>query len=279
MKIKASDVKKIRDKTGAGMMDCKEALECSEGDFAKAEKILKKRGLAYAKKKEDRAVKAGRIFLKISKDKGVLLKLLCETDFVAKNEDFIALGEKCITSIDKKSYLEKNDELEEYVKDTIAKMKENIVLDKFSTIKAGSDDILKGYIHGEGQIGAIVMLKIGDISQKDNSRIKGLAKDLVLHIAACAPLYISKDNVDESYLKKQKEIFLKQAHNLGKPDKLVQKITQGKMNKHLTKICLLDQKFIKEEKQCVYETIKIISQEIDVEIQVKDFLYYKIGNK
>jgi elongation factor Ts len=279
VEIKAQDVKKLREITGAGMMDCKRALVNSNGDFVKAEKHLKEQGLAAAKKRAHRVTNEGRIFSHISDDKGVLLELSCETDFVAKNKDFIALGENLISIIENKNLTEYGDELDDCVKNVIAVIKENITLRRFKVIKANPDELLAHYIHGEGKIGVIVKIKVSDPALKENEKVKETAFDLALHAAAFAPLYLSGNDVDNVYLKEQEEIFMKQAEKLGKPENVIKGIVKGKINKHLGEICLLDQGFVKDEKKKVSLVLKDLSKEVGGNIDVTDFLYYKIGSE
>ena len=277
MEIKASIVKELREKTGAGMMDCKKALVQAQGDFAKAEKILKELGLAAAKKRDGRTTKEGRIFSTISQNKGILLELSCETDFVAKNKDFIALGEKCISIIDEKNLTGYTDELDACVKDTLALIKENLALKRFKVIEAKDDEILIDYIHGEGRIGVIVKLKVGDPGLKENEKVKQTAFDLALHVAAFGPLYLDRNGVNPEYLKEQEEIFTKQAEKLGKPEKVITGIVKGKINKHLAEICFLDQGFVRDEKLKVSVVLKNLGKEVGGEINIADFLYFKLG--
>lgn len=277
MEIKASMVKELREATGAGMMDCKKALVQAGGDFEKAEKILKELGLAAAKKRDGRATNEGRIFTKIAGNRGIILELSCETDFVAKNKDFIALGEKCLSIINEKNLTEITEDLTLCVKDTIARIKENLILKRFKVIEAKDDELLVDYIHGEGRIGVIVMLSAGDPSLKDNENVKTTAFDLALHTAAFAPLYLDRNSVDPDYLKEQEEIFLKQAEKLDKPEKVIQGIVKGKVNKHLAEICFVDQGFVRDEKQKVSAVLKNLGKEVGGEINITDFLYYKLG--
>ncbi len=277
MEVKAIDVKKLREKTGAGMMDCKKALVEADGDFVRAEKILKEMGLAAAKKRAGRTTKEGRIFSKIKPDKGVLLELSCETDFVAKNSEFKALGEKLTEVVLGKNNGVGKEDFDPYIKEAVGKIKENIGLRRFNVLSAGQKTILVDYIHGEGNIGVIVKLSLSEDSLKENPRVKEVAFDMALHTAASAPQYISKDKVQDSYIKEQEEIFLKQAESLGKPEKVIKGIVQGKINKHLSEICLLDQAFVKNQSIKVSKVLDDLGKEIGGKIEIKDYLYYKIG--
>ncbi len=261
------------------MMECKNALTQAEGDFAKAEKILKELGLAAAEKRSGRATNEGRVFSKITASKGVLLELSCETDFVARNSDFLSLGNSLLGMIIDKNLSSTDASLENKVKDTIGVIKENITLRRFKTITAGSNEFLTDYIHGEGKIGVIVKVKVGKPELAQDESVKAFAFDCALHIAAYNPLFLSKDKVDEAYVKEQEGIFTKQAENLGKPANVLAGIIKGKLNKHLAEICLLDQAFVKDDKRTVAKVAADLSKEKGGEISITDYLYFKVGEE
>ncbi len=279
MEIKATEVKALREKTGAGMMDCKNALVQAEGDSAKAEKILKELGLAAARKRAGRATREGRVFSRIQDGKGVLLELTCETDFVAKNKEFLALGESLAESAIAKGPAAKPEDFTSQVQDTVGKIKENITLRRLKVMETNEKDLLLDYIHGEGKIGVMVKFTLSDPSLKDNPRVKEVAFDLTLHTAAFAPLFLKRDQVQQSYLKEQEEIFTKQAEKLGKPEKVLKGIVQGKMNKHLAEICFVDQPFVKDQNLKVSKVLDQLNKEIGGQVQIGEYLYYKVGEE
>jgi elongation factor Ts len=279
VEIKAADVKRLRDKTGAGMLDCKKALNEAGGDFAEAEKKLKEMGLAAAAKRSGRATEEGRIFTKVGEKTAAILELACETDFVARNADFIKLGEKLLDTIIEKNKSEIDDELNEMVKDTISTIKENMTLKRFSTLKIGENELIREYVHGEGAIGVLVKLKAESAETLQKDEVKQFAFDTALHIAAFNPLYLDRESVDKSYLEEQEAIFRKQAENLGKPEKVLEGIVKGKLNKHFSEICLLDQGFVKEEKQSVEKMMKSIAKEAGGDLTISNFAYYRVGEE
>ena len=279
MEIKATDVKALREKTGAGMMDCKKALVQANGDFAKAEKILKELGLAAAQKRAGRVTKEGRVFSRIQDGKGVLLELTCETDFVAKNKEFLALGASLSDLAIAKGPGSKPEDFSSQVQDAVGKIKENITLRRLQVMETNASDLILDYIHGEGKIGVMVKFNLSDPSLKDNPRVKEVAFDLTLHTAAFAPLFLKRDQVAESYLKEQEEIFTKQAEKLGKPEKVVKGIVQGKLNKHLAEICFLDQPFVKDQNLKVSKILDDLNKEIGGQVQIDEYLYYKVGEE
>ena len=279
MKISASDIKKLRETTGAGILDCKEALQKTEGDFTKAVKTLKELGLAAAAKRSEKATNEGRIFTEIKNNTGGILELSCETDFVARNQDFINFGKEMLSTIIEQKLTKKTDQLDAKVKEIISKIKENITIRRFKTIDTKDNDLLVDYIHGEGRIGVIVKINSTKNDLLKNDKLKEFAFNCALHIAAFNPSFLSKDTINPEYLKEQEEIFTKQAMLLDKPEKVIAGIVKGKMNKHLSEICLLDQKFVKDDKQSVAGVLKNLSKELGGEISITNFIYFRIGEK
>jgi len=262
--------------TGAGMLDCKNALVEAEGDFKKAEKHLKELGLAAAAKRSDRATNQGRVTTRITDDKAVILELACETDFVARNKDFIALGDQLIDLILAKGYTEINEELEGLVKDLISKIKENMSLKRFQVIDIAENQMVTDYIHGEGTIGVLVSIEADDPS-KINQELKDFAFDCALHIAAFSPQYLDKADVDAEYIKEQNEIYTKQVELLGKPANIIENIVKGKLSKHFTEICLLQQKFVKDDNLSVEQVLKNVSKSIGTPCRISGYTYFKVG--
>ncbi len=277
MGIKAADVKNLREKTGAGMMECKKALVEADGDFDKAEKILKELGLAAVAKRSGRATEEGRVFTKVDGSTAVILEIGCETDFVARNAEFIEYGGKIVEKIAADSLTEVNSDIEAIVTEAVGKIKENIKVSRFTTTDVADNELCVDYVHGEGNIGVIVKLGLENASLKDNAKVKEFAFDTALHIAAFNPLYLDRDAVDAAYLAEQEEIFTAQAKNLDKPEKVLQGIIKGKINKHLSEICLLNQGFVKEEKKSVSQVAQEISKEAGGNVTVKEYFYYAVG--
>ncbi|MCK4540889.1 MAG: elongation factor Ts [Spirochaetales bacterium] len=279
MGISAADVKQLREKTGAGMLDCKKALTEADGNFEKAEKILKELGLAAAAKRSGRATNEGRIFTAINGDKAGVLEITCETDFVARNDDFKKLGQDLITRVMNEGLTEMIPALEARVQETISTIKENITLRRFYTTEITEDEMVVDYIHGEGSIGVLVKLKADSSDALKNEKVKEFAFDCALHIAAFNPLYLDQNAIDEGYLKEQEEIFKKQAENLGKPEKVIPGIVKGKLNKHLSEICFLNQGFVKDDKQSVSRVLEQVSKEVGSKISIAEYAYYKVGSE
>lgn len=281
MEIKASDVKALREKTGAGMMECKNALVTCEGDFGKAEKLLKEKGLAALEKRSDRATNEGKIFIKIKDHTAILVELVSETDFVARNPEFIALGGAVIDRAFEKGYTEINDDLNGMVTDLATKIRENMGLKRLTVVKATSNEYITSYIHGDGAIGVVVKVAANSEKALDDERVKAFAFDLALHIAAFNPMALDRSKVDSAHLAEQEEIFRKQMETdekmKGKSANVVDNILKGKINKYLSDICLLDQGFVKDEKFSVAKTMEDLGKQVGAQLSVTDYVYFKVG--
>jgi len=276
MEIKASDVKKLREKTGAGMLDCKNALVKTEGDFDKAERLLKEQGLAAAVKKSDRVTNSGKIFSRILADRGIMLELTSETDFVARNSLFHELGTKLLDHVTAKNLRGPTDEMHLMVKETIGKIKENMQLRRIHTLPVSASDAIVEYIHDD-RIGVMLRFTLGDTKAKDNPRVKEIMFDCALHAAAFAPMFLSKDKVSPEFLKEQEEIFTKQAEGLGKPANVTQGIVKGKMSKLASEICFLEQPFVKDDKRKVSKVLEDLSKEVGTKVELAEYTYMKLG--
>jgi len=277
VEIKPVDVKKLRDQTGAGMTDCKTALTEASGDFNKAVKILKEKGLAAAAKRSSRATQEGKIFTKISEGKVVILELSCETDFVARNENFIKLGKELAEEIIASGAETVNEKLSGMVTTAISVLKENMTLKRFKTLLLANNEYAADYIHGAGNIGTIIKLKAENPEVFGKDVVKTLAVDLTLHAAAFAPMALSEKDISDAYMKEQEEIFRKQSENLNKPENVLQGIIKGKINKHLSEICFLNQPFVKDDKRKVSQVLADVSKEAGSKIELSSYLYYKLG--
>lgn len=250
MAFTANDIKTLREMTGAGMMECKKALTECDGNIDEAAKYLKEKGLAAAAKRADRATAEGRLFMRQEGNKVYVLELTCETDFVANNKDFIALGEKMLDVTIAKGYTKVEDEHNTMLEDLKVSIRENMNVAKVEVIDVPSDGVASFYIHSDHKTGAVVTL-----SGASSDDVKTFAYDCCLHIAAFTPAYTCKKEVPESYIAEQKEIFKAQMDQdekmAGKPDNVKEGILQGKVNKHLAEICFEDQMFVKDDKKTV----------------------------
>ncbi len=259
MAFTAADVKALRDKTGAGMMECKKALTEADGNAVEAEKILKEKGLAAVAKRSERTTSEGRIFVRQNGNKIAVAEVTCETDFVAKNSDFIALGEKILDVVFEKGYTKVEKELEDLVLELATKIRENMSVRKVEVIEVPSSASAATYVHSDFKTAAVVVV---DGSTADD--VKVFAKDCCLHLAAFTPAYISQSDVPETYVAEQKEIFAAQMAQdekmASKPENVKAGILQGKINKHLAEICFVDQAFVKDDKVTVAKKLEEVSK-------------------
>ena len=282
MEIKPIDVKNLREKTGAGMGDCKKALIEAEGNIEQAIKILKEKGLAAAAKRSARATKEGKIFTKIKGNKAVILELNCETDFVSRNEKFIALGDKLTDEIIATGAKEVTPALSTLVTEAIGVIKENMTLPRFKVLEIADNEYAAQYVHGVGNIGVIVKFKADNKALFDNEAVKAFAFDCALHVAAFAPVALSPDKISADYIKEQTEIFQAQMDQdpkmAEKPDKVKAGILQGKLNKHFAEICFLDQAFVKDDKKKVSQVMAETAKAAGGKLEIAEYVYYKLGD-
>jgi len=277
MEIKAATVKELRDTTGAGMMDCKKALVKAEGDFNAAIKILQEMGLAAVAKSADRATDNGRIFTKITTDKAVLVEISCETDFVAKNDDFKKLGDNMCDIIIEKNYSEINDELNAMVAELIAKIKENMSLKQVLVFNLDESEYATTYIHGAGEKGVLVEFKADNANAFQNNSVKEFCQDCALHVAAYTPTFLNSDSISADQIKELEEIFTKQALGMGKPEKIVPNIVKGMLAKHYKEVCFLDQAFVKDDKLSVSQKMNEVAKAAGCKLEITGFQMYATG--
>jgi len=281
--ISAADVKALREKTGAGMMECKNALVENDGDFAKAEKLLKEKGLAALEKRAGRATNNGKVFIKMKGDgsAAVLVELNAETDFVARNPDFIKLGETIADKALENNLNAPTDELSGMVQDLATKIRENMGLKRLTQIKASSNELLTQYIHGDGNIGVIIKCESDKPEIFKTEEVKTFIFSLALHIAAFNPVAISREKVDQTWLKEQEGIFkvqMDQDEKLkGKPDNVLSGILSGKVTKYLSEICFMEQGYVKDEKLTVAKAIEECGKKCGAKLTLTDYVYYRVG--
>jgi elongation factor Ts len=279
--IKASDIKVLREKTGAGMMDCKKALVEAAGDPVKAEKVLKEWGLAGVEKRAGRATNEGRIFIAEGGNAIAMVEIACETDFVARNEDFIAYGDKMAKLCLQKAYGKPVPELEEMVKDIASVIKENISLKRVVYAKAAANENIHFYMHGEGKIGVIVRSVSDKAESFKNADVGGFIHDVALHIAAFRPMFLDQSKISADWIKEQEEIFQKQVEGdekmKGKPANVIQGILKGKLQKLMSEICLMDQGFVKDEKQKVSAVMASVAKAAGASLAITEYIYVRVG--
>ncbi|MFP5181991.1 translation elongation factor Ts [Bacillus altitudinis] len=257
MAITAQLVKELRQKTGAGMMDCKKALTETDGDIDKAIDLLREKGIAKAAKKADRIAAEGLTLIKTDGNTGVILEVNSETDFVAKNEGFqnllneladhlLAAKPETIEEAHA-SKMENGSTVEEHITSAIAKIGEKITLRRFSVITKEDNAAFGSYLHMGGRIGVLAVL--------NGTTDEELARDIAMHVAAVNPKYISRDQVSEEEANREREVLTQQALQEGKPENIVAKMVEGRLNKFFEEICLLDQAFVKNPDEKVKQVV------------------------
>jgi elongation factor Ts len=278
MTITAQAVKELRDQTGAGMMDCKKALTETGGDLQEAIKFLRTKGLAAASKKAHRAASEGAVVVTGDGNAMVVLELNCETDFVARNSEFVsfaeALAEQALSSgaanVDElKTQAFSGDQehtVEETVSQRVATIGENVVLNRLTRIEAEEGNSLNSYIHGGGKIGVVVEGS-GGVSAE-------ALHDVALHVAASEPRFVNRDEVTEDLLETEREIAIKQAMEAGKPEEIAKKIVEGKMEKFFIQEVLLEQAFAKESDKSVKQYLE---ESAGKDATIVRFVRFKLG--
>lgn len=280
--ISAQAVKELRDKTGAGMMDCKKALTEAAGDMEKAIDILREKGLASAAKKSGRVASEGVIATFVSEDKktGSIIELNCETDFVSANVDFVKLASE-IAEVAAKSEAKDIEEVkalplngatvQDAVTGLIAKLGENMNLRRFVKFNA-ADGLVASYIHMGGKIGVVVQVK----SDNTTDGVTTVARDVAMHIAALNPAFLDQTSVDPDTIEREKEIYRVQALNEGKPANIVEKMIGGRINKFFKEVCLVNQQFVKNPDLSIAAYLKEESKKLG-NIEVVSFVRFEKG--
>ncbi|RFA37737.1 translation elongation factor Ts [Virgibacillus dokdonensis] len=274
MAITAKMVKELREKTGAGMMDCKKALQETDGNLEAAVDFLREKGLSKAAKKADRIAAEGSAYIQADGNTAVLLEVNCETDFVTKNDQFKDLLSTLATHLLKhqpetvekalQQTMEATGEtVENHIKAAVAKIGEKLSLRRFTIVTKTDNDAFGEYLHMGGRIGVLTLL--------EGTTDTAVAKDVAMHIAAVNPRYISRDDVAEEEVNHEREVLKAQALNEGKPEHIVEKMVEGRLGKFFEEICLLEQSFVKDPDQKVKKFVA------DKGATVKTFARYEVG--
>ncbi len=285
MQISAADVKRLREKTGAGMMDCKNALVDAEGDEARATELLRERGLARAAGRSGRATSEGAIAMSLDGCVAGIVELGCETDFVAKTDEFQALAEALAglaagqpEAGDAAALLSRELEgrpAQEHIAEAAAKLGENLVLKRCGRVALSGPGLAGGYIHAGGKLGVVVALE----SEAEEASLALPARDLAMHVAAAdpPPLAVDRDGVDAGLVKQEAEIFRKQAAQEGKPEKVLDRIVEGRINKFYAEVCLLEQPFVKDPDKTVQQVLADVGAALGKPVAVSAFVRFRLG--
>ncbi len=282
MAISASDVKQLREMTGAGMMACKDALKETNGNLDEAVEYLRKKGLAAAEKKAGRVAAEGTIVTQTEGTTGVILEVNCETDFVSKGDDFQGFAKTVAAHILKNKPADVTALLDQTLEGTsgtvkdattalTAKIGEKIDIRRFTLSTLANDGILGSYNHG-GKIGVLVELETGL-----GAKAEELAKDISMHVAAAAPKFLNAGDIDEDYKNKEAEIYKAQLRDQGKPEEMLDKIVMGKLNKLASEVCLMEQKFVKDPDLAISKLVENTAKELGGEIKVLGFHKVNLG--
>lgn len=291
MQITAEQVAKLRERTGAGMMDCKKALMEHAGDFDKAIEHLRKKGIASAAKKAGRTAKDGTVFALISPENqaAVLVEVNCETDFVARNEKFQKIASDVATHIAKANpadttamlaqrfAVDPTKTVDEFVREQIATLGENMTIRRFARYPLGSAVGVKSYIHMGGKVGVLVEVGMSNVAKADQEPVATFMRDLTMHIAAASPLYLKPDEVPADVVAKEKEIALAQLAGQNKPADVLEKIASGKINKYYEETCLVKQRFVKDDKKTIDALTQEVSKAAGETLTIKRFARFVLG--
>lgn len=277
MEITASMVKELREATGAGMMECKKALVEANGDANEAAKILKEKGLAAVAKRAERATSEGHLYIQQKGNKVAVVEIVCETDFVATNPEFVKTGESIIAKVFEKGYTSKDEpELKDALLDFATRTRENMSLSKVKVFEVPENAVAGIYVHHDFKSGAVTIIK-GSTADA----VKEFAKDCCMHLAAFTPAYIKQEEVPQSYIDEQKEIFKAQMDQdekvASKPENVKEGILQGKVKKHLSEICFVDQMFIKDEKKSVQAKLTETAKAVGADLSFGDVELFILG--
>lgn len=278
--ITAKQVKELRDITGISMMKCKKALVDTNGNLDEAVELLRKQGLKTAEKKKDRDVKDGKVSIYTKDGKTAIVELSCETDFVARNEDFNKLMDEIGATLlengtceDMSGLVLKDSRkaLSQAITDAIAHIGENI---EFRRADLFEGPVVGSYLHHNDKIGVVVEFT-GDAQASGNDDVQQLAKDICQHIAFTSPAYLKPEEVPADQIEKEKDIFRDQVKD--KPEQIVEKILAGKINKYYEEVCLQEQAFIKDDKKKIKDVVVETAKNTGLELSLNRFLRYEVG--
>jgi elongation factor Ts len=291
MAITAAQINELRKATGAGMLDCKKALEQTDGDFEKAVDFLRTKGLAAAAKKSGRAATEGMVAAFVSEDlkTGVLLEINSETDFVAKNDvfkSFVAnIGNHilatspadCAAMLEQPYNGDTSKTVLTYLNESISVIGENIQIRRFARFVVPGNGCIGSYIHAGGKIGVLVQIESPAVTAGNQEALQTLVKDLAMHSAAAAPRYVTRDQVPADVLEREKDIYRAKAKESGKPDAIIEKILVGQINKFYGDICLSEQIFVKDTDKTIPQVVKETGAAVGGPITITNFERFVLG--
>jgi elongation factor Ts len=282
MVITASLVNELRQKTGAGMMDCKKALTEADGDFEKAIEILRKKGASVAAKRAEKTANEGMVLTNVSDDKktGIIVEVNCETDFVAKSKDFVDMAADVLNTIKTKKpanldQLMQDQQISGRLNDVMGKVGEKIQVSRFA-VDSAADALFVDYIHMGSKLG--VLLKFLNVTDSQNE-LSQLGKDLAMQVAAMKPLTVYRDEVPKDVIEKELDIYKELARKEGKPENILDKIAQGRLNKFYQENCLTEQAFIKDNSKTVGDLVKEFNSKNSASVKLGKFYRFHLGDE
>jgi elongation factor Ts len=286
--ITASIVKELRDKTNAGMMDCKKVLTETNGDIEASIKLLRERGIAKAGAKADREANEGIITARVNSaaSTGILLEVNCETDFVSKNENFqtfvAAIADKLADSnaADHAAALTVplgESTLEDFVKFKVVELGENLQFRKYIRFDAAPGGVVASYIHLGGKVGVLLEVATSNSAVASQPAFQELIKDLTLHIAACAPKGLSRNDIPETIVNAEKDIFRVRLIEQGKPENIIENILKGQIAKFFAESCFLEQGFVKDPEVTITQLLEQKGKELGDTLSVTRFVRFGLG--
>lgn len=283
-------IKELREKSGAGMVDCKKALRETNGNVEEATNFLREKGLASAEKKGDRTASEGLMRVSFSADnkKAAMVEVNCETDFVAKTEDFqnfvqeiadLALAREATSAEELTNAKSEGDiPVQDWIKQKIATIGENIILRNCVLVQTGELGYITSYIHSNGKIGVLMELEAGQMATLENEALAKIANGLAMHTAAAGPKALDRHSLDQKTLEQEREIFRAQVLEEGKPENIVDKIVDGKMNKFYQQVCLLEQEYVvTDNKESVATVLDNVGKELGDIISIKQYFRFELG--
>jgi elongation factor Ts len=283
MSITAALVNELRQKTGAGMMDCKKALTESNGDIEKAIEILRKKGASVAAKRADKAANEGIVLTKISDDKhsGYILEINCETDFVAKSDDFQLFVNNAIASAISNNAatveeLLSDSSIKNQYNELLGKVGEKIVISRLAVLKSENGMIID-YIHPGSKLGVLVCFD--NLSSDKFEDFYSIAKDISMQVAAMKPISVYREDVSKEIVDKEIEIYKEISRKEGKPENILEKIAIGRLNKFYQENCLLEQAYIKDNSKVLGDLVKEFNSKNSSQVKVKSFLRFHLGDE
>lgn len=283
MEITAAKVNELRQKTGAGMMDCKKALVEANGDFEKAIELLRKKGTVVASKRAEKSANEGMILTKISDNKksGVMVEVNCETDFVARSEGFVSFANFVLESADSKKtknldeLLKSNSTISEKMSDIMGKVGEKVAVSRV-TSEDTNNGLVADYIHPGSKLGVLVMF---DTLENHHDDFMSIAKDIAMQVAAMKPLCVNREEVSKDVIDKEIDIYKELARKEGKPEIILEKIALGKLNKFYQENCLSEQIYIKDNTKTVSDLLKEFNAKHKTSVKLSRFKRFHLSDE